>query len=285
MILLSPKGHPQRTAMLTSFLIAFGFGVGPLMGGIMGEWLPHPLIMTYVPTILLTGMGIYALRRIAIPAHAQVSKNPTQTTTTHWKEWLPQLTWPQASDSSAFVLTTCCAFLAFGVFGLYASMSPLFLEKMVTWHGPFVSGSAIAAILLLSAGVQLLAGRLSTRWCGLWGLLTLALCNGILLLNLCFGSALLFALGLVTTAVGHGMCMLAGMHMINRIAQPHNRAGLLATYFVIGYIGSMAPMLGIGWVADHWGLKFAVSVFCYSVMAISSVTALCFFRHPRIRAD
>jgi MFS family permease len=282
---LSPKGNVRRAAMLTGFLIAFGFGIGPLMGGIIGQWMPQPLVITYVPTIVLGGVGMYALRRISLPDHARFDGNPALASSGGWQQWLPRLTWPRALDSVAFVLTSCCPFLAFGVFGLYASMSPLFIEKMITWHGPFVSGTAIAVILLLSAGVQLLAGRLPTRWCGLGGMLVLVLCNGILLVNLWLGSLLLFALGIVTTAAGHGMCMLAGINMVNRIAQPHNRAGLLATYFVIGYIGSMAPMLGMGWIADHWGLQVAVTVFCCSVMAVGTVAALCFFRHPRMSGE
>ncbi len=49
------------------------------------------------------------------------------------------------------------------------------------------------------------------------------------------------------------------MGMINRIATPTNRSGLLSTYLVIGYIGSMLPMMAIGWIADHWGMNAAVS--------------------------
>lgn len=33
---LAPPGQVQRTAVITGFLMAFGFGLGPLLGGIMG---------------------------------------------------------------------------------------------------------------------------------------------------------------------------------------------------------------------------------------------------------
>lgn len=54
------------------------------------------------------------------------------------------------------------------------------------------------------------------------------------------------------TAIGHGLSQLAGMNMVGRIATPDTRAGLFSSYLVIGYIGSMVPMMGIGWIADHW---------------------------------
>src|SRR3546814_906421 len=34
---LSPSGNLQRVAMMTGFLMAFGFGLGPLVGGITGQ--------------------------------------------------------------------------------------------------------------------------------------------------------------------------------------------------------------------------------------------------------
>lgn len=279
---LAPAGSVQRVAMMTGFLIAFGFGLGPLLGGIMGQWAPYPLVTTYVPTLLLGMLGIYALRTLRLPAkvrHMASSNQPL-----HWRDCLPKLTWADPANSSVFALTCGFPFLAFGVFGMYASMAPLFLEKMLPWHGPFVSGLSIALILLTSAGVQVASGRLPTAVCGLAGLLSLAVSNALLMANLWAGSAVLFVLGVLLTAIGHGMCMLAGMSMVNRIALPGNRSGLLSTYLVIGYIGSMAPMMGMGWIADYWGLNMAVSAFCVMVIVSGVGFGIAFVRHPRVQA-
>jgi len=72
--------------------------------------------------------------------------------------------------------------------------------------------------------------------------------------------------------------------MLNRIATPHNRSGLLSTYLVIGYIGSMLPMMAIGWIADHWGMMVAVSSFCSMVVVAGAAVGVLFQRHPHIRA-
>jgi len=276
---LAPPGQVQRTAVVTGFLMAFGFGLGPLLGGIMGQWAPYPLVSTYVPTLVLGALALYALSILALPENAR----PAGRASLRWREALPRLTWPESSDSTAFVLTTCLPFLAFGVFGLYASMSPLFLGELVPWHGPFVSGTAIAIILFASAYVQILARRVNTQWCGFGGLISLAGSNALLMANLQVGSALLFGLGVALTAIGHGMSMLAGMSMVYRIARPDNRSGLLSTYLVVGYIGSMVPMMGIGWMADHWGMNVAVSAFCIAVIIVGTVLSVLFQRHPRMQ--
>lgn len=279
LVSLARPGQMQRVAMMSGFLIAFGFGLGPLLGGVFGQWVAAPLITAYIPTLVLAALGLLALSLLQLPANQGPIRLPVQ-----WRDMLPKLTLPARSASLAFMLTSSLPFLAFGVFGLYASMSPLFLDKLVPWHGPVVSGSAIATILLTSSAVQMLASRLPTHWCGSLGLMSLVLSNALLMLNLWVGSAVLFALGVAFTAIGHGLCMLAGMRMVNRIASPHNRSGLLATYLVIGYIGSMIPMMAIGWIADHWGINTAVSCFCAMVMVLGLAAAWYFHRHPQVRA-
>ena len=277
---LARPGMVHRVAMMTGFLLAFGFGLGPLVGGIMGQWAPYPLVTTYIPTMILGVLGVWVLTRLSVPDSAK----PKNSEALRLADALPKLTWPQRNVSSAFVLTCALPFLAFGVFGLYASMSPLFLDKLVPWHGPVVSGTAIAVILFASAAVQVMAGRMPTHWCGFAGVLCLALSNALLMLNLWVSSAPLFFFGVAFTAVGHGMSMLAGMAMLNRIATPHNRSGLLSTYLVIGYIGSMLPMMAIGWIADHWGMMVAVSSFCSMVVVAGTAVGVLFQRHPHIRA-
>ena len=164
-------------------------------------------------------------------------------------------------------------------------MSPLFLDKLVPWHGPVVSGTAIAVILFASATVQVLAGRMPTQWCGFGGFVGLALSNALLIFNLWASSAVLFVLGVACTAVGHGMSMLSGMSMVNRIARPDNRSGLLSTYLVVGYVGCMLPMMAMGWIADHFGMNVAVCAFCGLVIVLGLVCGVLFLRHPRMRVQ
>lgn len=277
---VSRNGNMQRVAMMTGFLMAFGFGLGPLVGGIIGQWVPAPLVNAYVPTLILGTLGLTALYRLKLPD----SIKPTVDEGLRLRDILPTLTWPERSASKAFLLTCCLPFLAFGVFGLYASMAPLFLDKLVPWHGPVVSGTTIALILFSSATVQVMAARMPTHWCGAAGLISLSASNALLMANLQAGSAILFALGVGLTALGHGMAMLAGMSMINRLATFGNRSGLLATYLVAGYIGSMAPMMGIGWIADYWGMDVAVYTFCTMVIVLGTPVAVFFQRHPQLRA-
>lgn len=280
LVQMSRDGASQRISMITSFLLALGFGLGPITGGVIGQWLPNPLKLTYVPSLILGVLAVYALVRVKLaqpPLHGAPH-------ILGWRTFMPRLAWARHGDRLAFTLTCVCPFFAFGVFGIYASMAPLFLEKMLPWHGPVVSGTSIGVILLASAMVQLACVRMSTRRAGLLGLLAVVLSNALLVLNFTAGSSLVFIIGVCAAAAGHGMCLLAGISMVNRIASPSERSGLISTYLVCGYVGSIVPLLGVGWVADHYGLPVAISLLGWIVITVATPLAVCFFRHPRMQA-
>jgi len=79
------------------------------------------------------------------------------------------------------------------------------------------------------------------------------------------------------------MCLLAGISMVNRIARPAERSGLISTYLVCGYVGSIVPLIGAGWIADHYGLPMAITSLGLCVMAIATPAAVGYFLHPRMR--
>lgn len=279
LVQISRDGASQRISLITSFLLAFGFGLGPITGGITGQWLPNPLMVTYVPSLLLGVLAVYALLRVQLKPHA----DELAATSLSLQTFMPRLAWTGRSDSLAFMLTCACPFFAFGVFGIYASMAPLFLEKMLPWHGPVVSGTSIGVILLASAMMQLACARMNLRWCGSLGLLAVVLSNAMLVLNFKLGSPVVFIVGVCAAAAGHGMCLLAGISMVNRIATPTERSGLISTYLVCGYVGSIAPLIAVGWIADHHGLPVAITLLGLCVIVIATPLAVWFFRHPRMR--
>ena len=280
LVQISRDGASQRISMITSFLLAFGFGLGPLTGGVIGQWFAQPLKTTYMPTLVLGVLAVYALLRVQLKPHPELSAAAQLGLRT----FIPRLTWASRPDSMAFLLTCACPFFAFGVFGIYASMAPLFLDRMVPWHGPIVSGTAIGVILLASALTQLLAAKMSIRWAGLLGLLAVVLSNAMLVLNFQVGSSALFIIGVCAAATGHGLCLLAGISMVNRIAGPTERSALISTYLVCGYVGSIVPLIVAGWIADHYGLPTAITILGSAVIATGTPAALGYFMHPRMRA-
>ena len=264
---LSRSGNVMRASAMTSLAMALGFGLGPLVGGLIAQWLPQPLVSAYIPSLVLGVLALYALFqvRVALPANA-----PALTA----RDWLPRITLPLPAVRRPFLIACLGAFSTFGIFGLYASLAPSFMVQMVPWHGPAVSGLSIAMILFLSAGFQWLARPVHTKTCAIWGLGLLAVCNLLLMATTWTGWPALFVLSVLTTASGHGLVNLAGIAIVNKVAQPQTRSGLLSTYLVVGYLGTIVPILGVGWLSDHLGLPVAIMIFCTAMAALTAGLAV-----------
>lgn len=265
---LDKRGDMKRTALVTTFAMTLGFGLGPLVGGLIAQWAPAPLRSAYLPSLLLGLVAIHALFRLRLPDAAPVAtQSAAQAPGRGLAQWLPSLTLPPRALRRPFWIGCMGAFSAFGMFSLYASLAPSFMRDILPWHGPALSGMSISVILFLSSSVQLLARRVRNKTSAVRGLGALALCNLLLILTTYAESTPLFMLSVLTTAFGHGLTNLAGMSLVGKIATPGSRAGLLSSYLIVGYLGTIVPILGIGWLSDHVGLHNAIVVFC-AVMAL-----------------
>lgn len=276
---LSRNGDIQRAASSTTLMLAFGFGLGPVVGGTIAQWIPYPLISSYIPSLVLGVLAIYALFKIRVPDKAP---NPLQYT---WRQWLPTLTLPQAHLRKPFFLGCLAACSAFSMFSLYASLAPSFMATMVPWHGPMVSGFSIGIILFVSSGTQLLARRVHSKRNVLLGLSAFTIASLSLWKNIESASAILFGFSVAMTSVGHGFCMLGGMSVVNKVAPAHLRSGMTSTYLIIGYLGAILPTLALGWLADKIGLNKALAWYC-GLLALSTCSlAISVWRTPIIRQE
>lgn len=271
----------QRASATTSLMLAFGFGLGPVVGGLVAQWAPAPLVSAYVPSLLLGAVAIRALWKMNLPAHLQAPAAQA-TAPLRLREWLPTVTLPEPRFARHFAIGSMGAFCAFGIFSLYASLAPSFMDRMVPWHGPAISGLSIGVILFLSAAAQYVARPIHPRTAMMGGFGTLVLGNLLLLINNSVGSGLLFALSVLATALSHGLCNLAGMRLINKISTPASRPGLISTYLMIGYCGTIVPILGVGWLSDHVGLARALVVFCTGMAALGCGLGVLTWRTPQL---
>ena len=265
---LNNKGDLQRAAATTSLTIAFGFGLGPVVGGLMAQWLPMPLKTAYRPSIVLSFLAIYALFKVRVPVSSPSASVEGGLSLDDIK---PSMSQPRKPFLHHYMLGCMAAFSAFGMFSLFASLAPSFMQSMVPWHGPLISGLSIGIILFMSAGIQLLARPVATKKVIVVGFFALSASNILLMLNTQLGSPWLFALCVLTTATGHALGNLAGMSIVNKVSKPINRTGLFSTYLIIGYLGTIVPILGLGWLSDVMGLTAALQVFCVCLGLLTAV--------------
>jgi MFS family permease len=87
------------------------------------------------------------------------------------------------------------------------------------------------------------------------------------------GSLVLLLAATATGGVGQGLAFLAAMTEINHIAPPDRRGEVLSSFYVVTYLGTGLPVIGVGFLATAIGLLSAVQWFA-GVVAAGCVVAL-----------
>ena len=103
---LNNRGDLQRAAATTSLTIAFGFGLGPVVGGLIAQWLPWPLVTAYIPSLGLGLLAVYALYQVRIAEPAELAS--TQARALHWRDFMPTITLPERRFARHYALGGMC---------------------------------------------------------------------------------------------------------------------------------------------------------------------------------
>jgi len=143
-----------KVPLILRVLLAAGFGIGPLLGGLIGQFANDPLVVAYWPSlacgpIAVLGLMLFVTERERSPALPSL----------HFGDFIPKLTLPEHGKRLSFLLLCGAPLMGFIAFGFYVSMAPLFVEVILHMTGPLVSGASITAILVLSLLVQLMVQR------------------------------------------------------------------------------------------------------------------------------
>ena len=133
MLQTSPLPSEAQTARWYASLNGLGFGMGPLIGGLVAQISSGSVLLPYLPVMLLTAVVLFQMWRI--PFHAPSAPKPL--------DFKPRLALPEVGlGRKQFYLAAAGAFAAFAMFSLYASLAGSFIAEFLPWHGPLVSGSA-----------------------------------------------------------------------------------------------------------------------------------------------
>lgn len=266
----------RRAAEIGSVLTMLGFGLGPFVGGVLAQFLWLPLKSTFIVTAIPMGLSVYGL--YAIKDKSETSQKKLS--------FIPQFVLPQSPKRNAFLVAAFSVFIAYAFFSLIASLAPSFLSHIVPWHGPFVAGTSVAAVLFLSSGIQFVMRRFDPKFSMNIGLIGMAL--GILLLGaaLLFNSSTCFFVSILVIGCSHGTCFMSAMIFVNILSKGENRSGMLCSFFSISYLGSIFPTLIVGALSDKVGLTAAVIIFSivFAVLNIGLVLykQRLFKQHPQL---
>ncbi|HEY8295397.1 MAG TPA: MFS transporter, partial [Micrococcaceae bacterium] len=179
---------------------------------------------------------------------------------------------PSVSNEArgAFWMASLTGFLSFAVFGFCLSLAPGYFAQIVHADSRPLIGLLAALTLGSSALSQLLAVR--GRFLVPAGLAVLALSVLLLAVAGATVSPWLLVLASITAGVGQGIAFRVVFNEVAGKVEPARHAQIISTVYVITYLGSAIPVIGMGALVSVWGLPTAV--LCFSVVVAAACAAL-----------
>ncbi len=236
-----------RGSLLNSIAPMLGMGVGALGAGALAAYGPQPTRLVF--DVLLAILALQALATPWLPE--TVSRRPGALASMKPQLAVPARAWPTLWQ----VLPVNTAQWALG--GFYSSLGPS-LARIVTGRQSTLLGGAVVATLVLSGAVAVLAVRgRPARLALAGGTAALVLGVGVTLAGVQWHATAAFFAGSVISGLGFGAGFNGTLRSLVPLAEAHERAGLMSTFYVLSYLAFSLPAIAAGLLAGHIGLQAA----------------------------
>jgi len=254
----------ERGALLNSVSPMLGMGVGALGAGALAQFAPSPMRGVY--DVLLAVLVAQAVAAFFLPE--TVSRRPGALASMR-----PRLAVPARARATLWqVLPVNTAQWALG--GFYASLGPSLARIVTGVHSPLLGGGVVAALVLSGAVAVLGVRARPARAVLAGGTAALVVGVGVTLAGVQLHSTALFFLGSVIAGLGFGAAFNGTLRSLVPLAEAHERAALMATFFVLSYLAFSVPAILAGLAVGHVGLQaasvaYAVTLVVLGVVALS----------------
>ena len=265
---LDRVARPHVTAPALPGLVAAGaslggLALGPVIAGGLAELLPEPLLLPYV----VLGLLVLAALALVMATPETVDVDASPPAEVRRVEIRP-------GRSAVFVGASLLGFAAFGATGVFSSVGSLVIRNDLHIHDVFVGGMATFAVFAASAAAQLLLGRLPVRTLAAGGTVLYVLGLAMTALSVAHPSLGLFLTAALATGSGTGMLFKTGLVQAAGSAAAASRAGVLAIFYVVAYLGMGVPSVTFGVLVTTLGTTITMVVLGGALGLVAIVGAL-----------
>lgn len=269
----APAADQSKAALLATLANMVGLGIGPVISATATMLLPAPgqsIFMLDVAILIIAAAVVWKMPETAPP---QALPGP-----------LLRVRCPYVPHYllRPFIPAAIAGFAGFAVMGIFTSAVPNVMGQLMGIHMPLAVGAMALLIFLGSAAGQTTQQKLPASARLPIGAALLAL--GMALIGVSIGTVmpLLLALGGVVAGIGQGIALRAGLGEMTRLSHEADRASVTSMFFLILYLASVIPVVGLGMTAHAVGLALAGTLFSATIggLALAALMALFWLSAP-----
>lgn len=277
---LAPERPGWLGAVITSNAPPFAVPVGALLSGTLVEFEPAPRLLIY--SIVAAALVVLAVGLFFSPE--SVSRTPGAV-----RSLRPRILVPHGRGRVLFAVGAGLV-ATWSLSGFYQAFSPVLAADELGTDSALVVAVAFSSIVVLSPVGGLLTGRWSSVVAMRAGLGGFVLATAGILAALTAGQIGWFLAANATAGIAQGAANAGGMRAVLAGAAPKDRAGLLATVYLISYTGAAVPGLVMGRLAasvapDHIALGYGALVLVAAGVAVTALRPARTFRTSVVTPD
>jgi MFS family permease len=256
---LQPPGT-QRAPLVTSVFSSLGLALGALITSALVQYAPAPTRLIWWILLAAFVVSIAAVLGMAEPG----SRRPGVVASLR-----PHVAVPRQARG-AFAGAVPCMVAGWALGGLYLSLGPS-LAAQATGSPNLLWGGLVIFLLCGIGAVAAFALRtISARATMLAGCLCLLAGMAVTFGAIATTTSAAFLGGTAVAGAGFGLAFLGSFRMITPLAEPDDRAGLVAAIYTVGYLAFSVPALIAGVATTRFGLHSTALVYSASLAVLAA---------------
>jgi MFS family permease len=259
-----PQASPARFSVVSATANVGGLGLGPLITGVLAQYLPLPLV---IPFIVFAALLTFSLAAVLLsPETVDIPADRPR--------YRPQKISAGHGGTAAYVAAAMGTVTGAAVFALFISLAPGFMAQTLHHPSRALAGVIIFAVFLSGTLAQVLTGRLPTRAATAIGIILQAAGVILLAVSLRYPGLAMFSAGGALAVAGGGLLFKTGVGTIAALAPPARRGEALAGVYFIAYAGLAAPTLAMGIGIQHFGAATSMLWFAGFLLILLAMIAV-----------
>jgi len=258
-----------RATLTTTTANFCGLALGPLLGGLLAEYVRWPLKLPFIVYEALILAVAVAVALVPEPRDERIDRLGDL-------RWRLRVGVPREL-LRAFASPAVTGFVIFALGGLYFALIPGILIRDLHQRNLAVAGLIVFEVALVGVVFILVSSRLRPAAAMVAGLAVLV--PGVALIAAAQAAASLTLLVLATAVAGvaWGFAYRGSLQVVNEIAPDDHRAETVSTFYIACFAGNSLPVIGIGVLSTVTSALTAGITFA-AVIAGLSIAALLWHR-------
>lgn len=256
---------PEWASRFTLLSSSGGVAAGPVVGGLLSLLPRHTQAPFVVHSVIL---GLLLIPLLLLDARPAINPAPAGQGRNYLRPRVPALA---RAARGTFWLAAATGFVSFAVFGFCLSLAPGYFANIMHADSRPLIGLLAAVTLACSALSQLLSLR--GRWLVPAGLALLGVSVLLIAAAGALESPVVLVLASISAGLGQGAAFRVVFNDVAAAVEPARHAQVISAVYIVTYLGSALPVLGLGMAVKVWGLQASVIGFAIPIAVACAVLA------------